>query len=106
MWREIYNLAEPGDFLFSKFFKPGKVAINPKQYTRRWNEYVKTAYGIKADLYSLKHLHVSEITALTNNQIAARLAGHTNTTMVDNIYDVGKHNREFQIIRQAENTFA
>lgn len=106
LWQQICAEAGPDQYLFSRHLKPGDAQIQRFRFTAYWKKYVKDAFGIDADLYSLKHSHTTEITELASNVIAARLAGHANTAMVDAVYDVGKDSREFQIIRQAGNSFA
>lgn len=106
LWQQVCAEAGPDQYLFSRSLKPGDYQIQRWRFSDYWKRYVKEPYGIEADLYSLKHSHTTEITELAGNMLAAKLAGHTNTVMVDTVYDVGKDSREFQIIRQAGNSFA
>lgn len=105
LWRELYEQAEPGNYLFSVGLKPGEKSIIRDQLTRRWRTHVKEKLNITADLYSLKHLNTTETVELLNAKEAAKMNAHTSTAMVDRVYDVNKKSREFQQLRTINNPF-
>ncbi len=103
VWKTIKNIAlpywqelhpKPDDFVFSKDLLPGPVEINPIQIARRWRLLVKKPLGIKADFYSLKHLHTTEIVSLLSVNDAARHNSHADGSMVAKVYDIQRNNRE------------
>lgn len=104
-WREVVEMAQPGDYLFSVGLVPGEKKIIRDQVTRRWRVHVKEKLKITADLYSLKHSNTTEIVRLLDNKKAALLNAHTSTDMVDTVYDVEKGPREFKELRNINNPF-
>ncbi|MGN6438405.1 MAG: site-specific integrase [Agriterribacter sp.] len=105
LWKEVYYEAAADQFLFSKYLKPGDLAINPHQISRWWRKHVKIPMKIKADFYSLKHSNTTEIMDVLSAKEAATLNGHTSETMVINIYDVKRENRVNESIRKVNNPF-
>lgn len=105
LWRELYDAALPGEYLFSVGLKPGEKKIIRDQLTRRWRVHVKEKLGVTADLYSLKHLNTTETVDLLSATEAAKLNAHTSTSMVDRVYDVRKKQREFNKLRNINNPF-
>lgn len=106
LWLQVWALALPGEYLFARGLKPNKIRMSQKRYTKIWEQQVKDKYKITADLYSLKHMHTTEISAEYGNVAAAQFNGHTSTRMVDQVYDVGKRDRENKIVKEAQNNFA
>jgi hypothetical protein len=104
-WESLIMECDNGDYLFSRDLKPGKEQIKPYQITKRWYRLVKKKLGIKADFYSLKHLHTTEVVEMLDEQIAARHNEHANTSMVTSIYDVGRQRREHNKIKGLKNAF-
>ena len=93
LWQEVYNEAQPGQFLFARGLRPGSAAINEHQVTRRWRTHVKKKLGIRADFYSLKKKNTTEIVSKELEKIrlaqqaAAAVNSHTGTAMVEKHYD-------------------
>lgn len=104
-WEEIAAEADPGDYIFSKFLKPGRKKITARQITKRWRVHVKEKLGIEADLYSLKHLNSTDMRAFLDAEEVAKLNSHTSTAMVVNIYDVKNAAREHDKIKRVNNSF-
>lgn len=106
-WQEILlEATHDSDFLFSKGLKPGFEKIQPYQIGKRWYRLVKKKLGIKADFYSLKHLHTTEIIDLINESEAAKHNEHTSTAMVIGIYDVKRNERKHSKVKSLNNKFA
>jgi site-specific recombinase XerC len=106
LWREVMAEAQAGDFLFSKGLKPGKNPIRVDQIGKRWRRLVKLQLNISADLYSLKHSNLTELSAMLGQQDAATAAGHKSTQMVAAVYDVEGKSREAERVRKAGNRLA
>lgn len=119
LWKEVLIKAAQNDFVFSVNLEPGKKSIRPDQITKRWYKHVKVpshdpdnvnhplhGLNIKADFYSLKHTHTTEISNLLSQEEAAKHNSHTSTAMVVKIYDVNHEERENEKLKQANNTFA
>ena len=117
VWRNIKDIAIPfwielmsgsieSDFLFSKGLKPGSTEIQPYQINKRWYRLVKQKLNIKADFYSLKHLHTTEVVEMLGSKEAAKHNGHTSTAMVSKVYDVKREAREQASITSLPNKFA
>jgi len=93
LWQEVYNEAQPGQYLFARGLRPGAAAINEHQVTRRWRTHVKKKLGITADFYSLKKKNTTEIVSKELEKIrlaqqaAAAVNSHTGTAMVEKHYD-------------------
>lgn len=104
-WSELMNATLPGQYLFSKFLLPGDFSISAAQITRRWRTHIKKKLGIKADFYSLKHLNLDEVTEQFSMEMASKLAGHSSTKMVEEVYAVGHKERIMQKIREIDNQF-
>lgn len=98
-WTIIMNMAEPGEYLFSKFLLPGSNPINRDQISRRWRVHVKKKLGITADFYAYKHLNLSEISEKLGPEAAAIAAGHKSTHMVIEHYDVTYKQRLMNQVR-------
>jgi integrase len=112
-WQDAMKDCGPMDFVFSAGLVPGAVPIRPEQVTRRWKEHVKKDLGIDPDLYSLKHLHTTEVrTELEKAGVpdsAKELAehnSHTSGAMVIKIYDVEHDKREHKKVKGVQNSFA
>jgi integrase len=102
-WQEAAAGCGIEDYVFSKRLQPGPKSVNPDLITKRWKRLVKNKLGIDVDLYSLKHLYLSEIMdsviAEENARqealkVAAGVASHTSGEMMDQVYDVRKKDRE------------
>ncbi len=104
-WKQLMKVASSQDYIFSKNLEPGATSIRRDQLTRRWEVHVKEKLGIKADLYSLKHLNTTEMVDALNNEDAAALNSHTSTAMVVNIYDVKQKDRQHNRVKGVKNAF-
>jgi len=105
-WIELMNVGNENDFLFSKGLVPGSIEIQPYQINKRWYRLVKKKLNIKADFYSLKHLHTTEVVELLGTQEAAKHNGHTSIAMVSKVYDVRRNERESNSLANLDNKFA
>jgi integrase len=105
-WIELINDSNESDFVFSKGLKPGAIEIQPYQINKRWYRLVKKKLNIKADFYSLKHLHTTEVVELIGAKEAAIHNGHNSTSMVSKVYDVRREIREQVGIASLKNKFA
>lgn len=104
-WEEIIGMAQPNQFLFSKGLVPGSEKIRTDQIPRRWRTHVKLKLGIEADFYSLKHLNLDEITALSGLDDAALLAAHESNNTTRTFYTFGEDERQNERIRRIGNEF-
>ena len=103
LWEEVCSL--PGEFVFSKGLVPGSTAISETQITRRWRRHVKTACGITADFYSLKHSHSSEVVDMLSLREAAAHNSHADESMVARVYDIHRNTRERDRVKGLNNPF-
>jgi integrase len=102
-WREQIGDRMTG-YLFSVGLVPGENQIRPEQITRRWKRHVKDKLGIKADLYSLKHLNTDEVSAQLSIGEAARFNSHT-VQMARKHYAVNETMRELDRVKKIKNDF-
>jgi integrase len=68
-WQTVAEGCGNDDYVFSNGLIPGSTSIKPYQITKRWYRLVKKPLGIKADIYSLKHLHTTEVVDLLKAKI-------------------------------------
>lgn len=96
-WTEIYNEAEPGQYLLWHGLKPGSgnKPIREEQITRRWRRHAKKKFGITADIYSFKHTYLDEVAAAEGIEKAREVAGHS-TKVVTMLYAQGEKEREHE----------
>lgn len=114
LWQEVLSEAKLEQYLFSRGLKPGNKSIRPENLTKRWRRKVKIKLGVKADMYCLKHMNltemIDELTEVMNlkkaKETVIALSSHTSTAMLDNVYDVKAQDRKDAIVRKAKNTFA
>lgn len=110
LWKEVWNEAKPGQYLFSKYLKPGVQKIRPDQIGRRWFKYVKQpiekgGLGINKDFYSLKHLSLDKMDSMYGIYLASAGAGHTNTNTTISHYAVGHQNRALMKLKMKKVSF-
>lgn len=105
-WIELLENSKETDYVFSAGLKPGKNKIQTFQITKRWSRLVKQKLKIKADFYSLKHLHSTEVTEMIGEKEAALHNGHTSTSMVSQVYDVRREERKNKTVSSLDNKFA
>lgn len=97
-WDELLKYAVPDGFIFSHGWQPGTEQMSEKRPLKVWDETVIKELGIKVTLYSLKHLHSTEVSELLSQQHAALANGHTSVKMVQQVYDVNsKRNAMLQV---------
>lgn len=106
LWQELFTESKPNQYLFGKNLRPGNNKIRDERVTKKWKKYVKDQLGIKADLYSLKHLNTDETAALLGIQDAAAMNSHTTTKITLEHYAVGEKERQHQRLKQVQNSFA
>lgn len=106
LWQRSVFGARPDDYVFSDGLIPGPKMIAYKNIQRRWKMHIKDKLDITADFYSLKHLNLDQTAELLSLEDAARLAGHTSTSMVVNHYAVGEQNRKLERLKKLNNKFA
>ncbi len=105
-WTELLENSKETDFAFSAGLKPGKNKIQTFQITKRWSRLVKQKLDIKADFYSLKHLHSTEVSEMIGAKEAALHNGHTSTKMISQVYDVRREERKNKTVSSLDNKFA
>ena len=105
LWTELVHNKNQEHYIFSKGLIPGPITIHRDQITRRWRMHVKEKLGIKADLYSLKHLNLDETAALLDINAAAAQAGHTSTVITMKHYALGEVERQHQRLKAVSNGF-
>jgi hypothetical protein len=65
----------------------------------------ETKLNITADLYSIKHLHTTEVVELLSDVDAAKHNSHRDTNMVNSVYDVKRKDRTNTRIKTLNNSF-
>jgi integrase len=107
-WQHLYNIAKPGQYVFGEGLQPQHrtAPIRRDQITRRWEEHIKKKLGIEADLYSLKHSNLTEISDEKGLEIASKQAGHTSIITTGKYYVQGQKQREHELLKNISNTFA
>ncbi len=106
-WEALLQGSQPNDYIFSVGLKPGAKQIRREQLTRRWQTHVKEDLGIKADLYSLKHLHTTEVIDILEQQdlpigeATKQLAEHNTESqkMIAKVYDINRNKREHNKVK-------
>lgn len=83
LWQELWNEAQPGQYLFGKHLIPGDKKIGTLNITKRWRLLVKApvekgGLGINKDFYPLKHLRTDMVAAELDLEHAKAATGHTN----------------------------
>jgi integrase len=105
-WEMAMRGAVKGQYLMSTGLVPGDKPIRRDQITRRWKEHVKKKLNIKADIYSLKHSNLTEISERTNAKTAAKAAAHSSDKMIRMHYDITANEREMNAVKNMTNTLA
>lgn len=106
LWQEVMAKCGPEDYVFSVGLIPGKRSIRPDQVSRRWNRHIKKKHGIQADFYSLKHLNLDETAEALSIEYAAKMAGHSTPVITLQHYAHGQKERDHQILKKVNNSFA
>lgn len=105
LWKEVWDEAEAGQYLFSRDFKPGNIQLNRCTPTRNWQQLVKKDLGINKDFYALKHLHSDIVASKLSLKHAQVVDGHTSETTTL-IYAVNEKERQLQQVQELEVKFA
>jgi len=105
-WEMAMRGAVEGQYLMSDGLVPGNKPIRRDQITRRWKEHVKKKLNIKADLYSLKHSNLTEISERTDAKTAAKAAAHSSDKMIRLHYDTTADLRQMNAVKNMTNSFA
>jgi len=105
-WKYLYNLAKPGEYIFSKGLLPGPKQIRRDQITRRWEEHVKKKLNIPADIYSLKHSNLTDIAEKINIVLASKAGGHVSPDTTSKYYVQGQKKREHEILKSIPSKFS
>ena len=92
--------------LFSTRLRPGIVPVNPETIGKKWRVQVKLRFGIESDFNKLKHLNATEIRESLGLSAAVAMNSHTSDKMVTRVYDINHKQREFELLKKADNKFA
>ena len=103
LWKEI--MLEPGESVFSSNFKSGDKESNSRQVTDYWKRHVKDKIGITVDFYAFKHAYLDEVRQALTMQEAAKLAGHSDTRMMEKHYAIGEQRRELDLLKNLDIPF-
>ncbi|WP_179022077.1 tyrosine-type recombinase/integrase [Winogradskyella forsetii] len=96
-WKELLNMAQPGDYMFSYDFSPGATKIQARQVSRKWNKYVKKKLSVTCDFYSMKHLYTTKVISLyKDRKLASGINGHKSSFMNDEHYDTLHRQRKLE----------
>lgn len=114
LWQEIWDLALPGQYLFTEGLVPGDAMIRKDQVCRRWKRHVKNpkkkngygGLGINKDFYSLKHLNTDQVAAALDISHAQLQDGHTTPVVTINKYAVGEKQRQRDRLKKVPTKFS
>jgi len=104
-WERALKECKPGQYLFSRGFRPGDKPIRPDNINKRWRKYVVEELGINVRPYELKHTNLTDLVDKFGSEAAAAAANHTTEEMVKRIYDLRKRQRSHETIKTADNHF-
>lgn len=116
LWIEVLSEAEPGDFLFSTKFRPGKIQQRKDLVCYKWKKYVMNdpgkkdphnlgwGLGIKKNFYPLKHKNLDKIAEQRGLALAKASAGHTSEATT-RIYTVDEEKRKIEELKHIEVKF-
>lgn len=104
-WMQAMANCDPNEFVFSKGLMPGETRIRTDQINKRWKRNVKDVLNITADFYSLKHSNSTETSDLIGTALAAKMNQHSEE-ILKAAYDVHGPQREMEILKRVNNTFA
>lgn len=74
LWKEIYELAQTGEYLFSYGYVPGKRCYQTTSYSKKFKNLVKDQLHITENLYTMKHRKLSEVRKFMLTQQAMDLS--------------------------------
>lgn len=111
LWKEAMDGCGQNDFVFGYDLKPCATQVKADSINKKWRKWVKNSkteplksMKIKADFYSLKHTHTSQISRLSGEEIAAGHDGHTTTAMVRSIYNYDREEQIHKAVKDLPNT--
>lgn len=105
-WVEIMAACKKDDYIFSTYLAPGSALIHADRINKLGKKFVKDAYNIEPDFYSMKHSHTTEVVEHIGKLEAAKHNSHTSTKMVETVYDVDSKSRVDRTVKGLKNTFA
>lgn len=112
LWKEIISECKPGDYLFSNGKRPGPKPIRREQLSRSWKRHVKDKMGINVDLYSLKHLFITETMETLDKKYnydpakdLMKSTAHTTDAMIIKLYDTNNKQRKNDKIKTEAGSF-
>lgn len=107
LWKEVMSEASEGQYLFGKGLRPEhrEKPIRAEQIPRRWRTWVKKAFKVTADFYSLKHTNLDETAEILNLREAQRMAGHASEKTTE-IYTIGEIRRKNNKLIEVNNSFS
>lgn len=112
LWIEVIEETNPGDYLFSLAFKPGRIRQFRDRPTKKWNQYVRNdpgkydphglgwGLGIKKKFYWLKHLNADTIAGKIDIKTAAAADGHADTNTTKKHYAINEEARERERLKR------
>jgi integrase len=106
LWKEAIEGAGPEDYIFAKGLKPGPIAIDSSQITRRWRVHIKKPFGITKDFYSLKASNLDEISEELGVTAAQKAADHETNVITLKHYLPGEPLRVHEALKKVGNKFA
>jgi integrase len=101
-WRKVLIQCQPGDYLFSRGFRPDPKPIRPDNINTRWREIVKPHFP-ESRPYLLKHTNLTNVTDQFGDNIAAAAAGHTTTEIIRKYYDKRRNQRTRDVLKTKSN---
>jgi site-specific recombinase XerD len=107
LWTELLADAAKTDFVFAKGLKPGPVAIQSYQITKRWYRLVKNEkkLGITKDFYPLKHLNLDQTAERLSIGDAQAMASHDSPVVTMKFYATGEQGRQLEKLKKLGNEF-
>jgi integrase len=97
-WKQLVEQAKPGEYIFSRGFRPGPRRIRTDNINKRWRAIVKPKYPDSRP-YLLKHTNLTALSDQFGENVAAASAGHTSTQMLRKHYDKRRNQRNHALLR-------
>lgn len=98
LWREAWNEAKDGEYLFGKCLRPGPEKLAKHYVRNKWYDHVQKGLGIDVTFYPLKHKRNDMIAKMTSLQHAQEAAGHKSERTAK-IYAVGEDERRREEVK-------
>lgn len=105
LWVEVMKeTSSLSDYLFSVYYLPGPVKANPNVNSNVWHLYVYKKMKLNYSFYSLKHKFLDLIDQyqdkmLKNTNLATVHASHSNKSITETHYLVGKNKRQIEALK-------